>query len=338
MADKLFRTYYNEKTESGTLPANSKILIQEGTDEPKRIDPDLIEGVGQLISVTEVGNTGFRLKGFNPVKFGDVGNSSIDLSFSSSDSNTFGATAVFSVITGGRSNTASEYMSVIGGGELNVASGQFSNISGGKNNTSLGSFSYINGGDGVKASSIGEGAAGLYNTNYTPANDSTDRLFSYGNGTNSSNRSDAYTLFKNGMQKFFFAALSTITNAVKGSVMLDENAMMHINDGTVWRKVSSINPVKVVTASTYTILSTDVNQYLEFSNACVVTLPLSLAANLEFQGEQTGTGEVSFVSAATGALNKFADFDNKTAGQFAPFGIRTKGSNVATLIGTLKLA
>jgi hypothetical protein len=42
MANKLFRTYYNEKTESSTLPDSSKILIQNGTDEPTKINPTLI--------------------------------------------------------------------------------------------------------------------------------------------------------------------------------------------------------------------------------------------------------------------------------------------------------
>ena len=42
MADKLFRTYYNEKVEATTLPSSSKVLIQEGTDEPKKIDASLI--------------------------------------------------------------------------------------------------------------------------------------------------------------------------------------------------------------------------------------------------------------------------------------------------------
>jgi hypothetical protein len=105
-----------------------------------------------------------------------------------------------------------------------------------------------------------------------------------------------------------------------------------------FKTASGGSGAKSISAATYTILSTDTNKYLEFTNACVVTVPLGFAASLEFEGEQVGTGEVSFVSAATGTLNQFADFDNKTAGQFSPFGIRTKGSNVATLIGTLKLA
>jgi len=351
MADKLFRDYFNEKVTDTVLPANAKVLIQDGTGEPTQINAASIS-TGQLVKVTENGKTGLRLKDANPANYGNIGDDAVDLSISQSASTTKGAIGDYSHASG-LSTTASGQASHAEG-ELTVASGQVSRASGSETMAS-GNFSDASGvstlasgdvskslGFGTFARSLAEFCGGIFPTDYTPQSatgfDLTDRLVNYGNGINTSNRSDAYTLFKNGMQKFFTAALNTITNAVKGSVMLDENAMMHINDGTVWRKVSTINPAKVVSASTYTILVTDTNEYLEFSNACVVTLPLALAANLEFQGEQTGTGEVSFVSAATGTLNKFADFDNKTAGQFAPFGIRTKGSDVATLIGTLKLA
>jgi len=209
MADKLFRTYYNEKTESGTLPANSKILIQEGTDEPKKIDVDLFATAAQ-------GNT---------------------------------------------ADSASQATGV-------------------ENNADVTDTINVTASGALMDSEV-------TNLSQVKAFDETD-----------------------------------YATAAQG-VLADNSVQLRTN--------------KVVSASTYTILVTDVNEYLEFSGECVVTLPLSLAANLEFQGEQTGTGEVSFVSAATGTLNKFADFDNKTAGQFAPFGIRTKGSNVATLIGTLKV-
>ena len=93
---------------------------------------------------------------------------------------------------------------------------------------------------------------------------------------------------------------------------------------------------KQISASTYTFLASDVNKYLEFSNECVATVPDGLAADLEFQGEQVGTGDLTFDADTT--LNFFSGFLAQTAGQHSVFGIRTKGSNVATLLGTLKLA
>jgi hypothetical protein len=61
MADKLFRDYFNEKTESVTLPDNSKILIQEGTDEPKKIDIDLFATADN--SVKKTGETTQSIEG-----------------------------------------------------------------------------------------------------------------------------------------------------------------------------------------------------------------------------------------------------------------------------------
>ena len=55
MADKLFRTYYNEKVEATTLPSSSKVLIQEGTDEPKKIDPKKLLDVA-FTTITDLGD------------------------------------------------------------------------------------------------------------------------------------------------------------------------------------------------------------------------------------------------------------------------------------------
>ena len=93
---------------------------------------------------------------------------------------------------------------------------------------------------------------------------------------------------------------------------------------------------KPISTATYTFEADDVNKYIEFSNECVATVPDGLPADLEFQGEQVGTGALTFEASTT--LNVFAGFLKETAGQNAVFGIRTKGSDIATLIGTLKLA
>ena len=93
---------------------------------------------------------------------------------------------------------------------------------------------------------------------------------------------------------------------------------------------------KPISTATYTFEADDVNKYIEFSNECVATVPDGLPADLEFQGEQVGTGALTFEASTT--LNVFSGFLKETAGQHAVFGIRTKGSDIATLTGTLKLA
>ena len=39
MADKKFKDYFNEKTEVNDLPTDAKVLIQDGSNEPQKIDP-----------------------------------------------------------------------------------------------------------------------------------------------------------------------------------------------------------------------------------------------------------------------------------------------------------
>jgi hypothetical protein len=127
-----------------------------------------------------------------------------------------------------------------------MASGNFSDASGvstlasGDVSKSLGF--------GTFARSLAEFCGGIFPTDYTPQSatgfDLTDRLVNYGNGVDTNNRSDAYTLFKNGMQKFFTAALNTITNAVKGCVMLDDDARLNIHDGSAFKAVAFSDEVK----------------------------------------------------------------------------------------------
>jgi len=95
---------------------------------------------------------------------------------------------------------------------------------------------------------------------------------------------------------------------------------------------------KTVTASSYILLATDVDKFLIFSNACTVVVPNGLAANLEFQGKQGGTGQITFSAESGGTLNVPSVFLAETAEQHCFFGIRTDGGDVSTILGTLKLA
>jgi len=94
---------------------------------------------------------------------------------------------------------------------------------------------------------------------------------------------------------------------------------------------------KTVTASSYILLATDVDKFLIFSNACTVVVPNGLPANLEFQGKQGGTGQVTFSAESGGTLNVPSVFLAETAEQHCFFGIRTEGSDVSALFGDLKL-
>jgi hypothetical protein len=74
--------------------------------------------------------------------------------------------------------------------------------------TAMGFFSTASGqastalGRNVIAPSSNEVAVGMYNTSYTPANNTTDRIFVVGNGTSTSSRSDALIILKDGTSIF----------------------------------------------------------------------------------------------------------------------------------------
>ena len=84
-------------------------------------------------------------------------------------------------------------LGVLASGSVSVASGAYT-IARGVNSTASGDY--------TRAESRSEFVIGSYNTDYTPLGsqnwNAADRLFVVGNGENSSNRSNALTILKNG--------------------------------------------------------------------------------------------------------------------------------------------
>ena len=212
---------------------------------------------GQL--VTSESGLGLSLSGRDENKYGDVGNSSVDLSFSSIISSTRGATGDFAFASG-RSTTAS--------GDYSVAMGDFS-ISSGllafaiNNNTvasgiasaAFNSFTEASGTDSFAINSsgnatgrgsfvanlnntspsFGETTMGAYATEYI-ANSATsidvlDRVFTIGNGIGSSTRSDAFTVLKSGRIGVGFNNFETNLNLERFSVNGSVRASSLVLDG-----------------------------------------------------------------------------------------------------------
>jgi hypothetical protein len=217
--------------------------------------------------------------------------------------------------TEGNNTTASGFASHAEG-DLTTASGNLSHAEGfattasgfashaeGNGTTAIGDSSHASGSQ-TFARSFGEHSGGVNGTDYTPQSatefDPTDRLVNYGNGVDTSNRSDAYTLFKNGMQKFFTAALNTITNAVKGSVMLDENARLNIHDGTAFKAVAFSS--EVATAA----------QGVTADNSVQLTGSQTVAGVKTFSDNIISSGTVTASNgtllAGTGTTNRLAKF------------------------------
>lgn len=83
---------------------------------------------------------------------------------------------------------------------------------------------------------------------------------------------------------------------------------------------------KVVSAASYTLTKEDAGLTIEFTNACVITLPASLPAGFACACTQMGTGEVSFV-AGSGAAFLQLDSGTKIAGRYGEVGVRVSSNN-----------
>lgn len=93
---------------------------------------------------------------------------------------------------------------------------------------------------------------------------------------------------------------------------------------------------KTVSTTTYTLLDSDTNYFLLFSNSCVVTVPSGLS-NIQFQGMQIGYNlSVSFVAGSGITVTKPASENAITAEQFSVFGIRYLYGTTYSLYGRLQ--
>lgn len=191
---------------------------------------------GWLSKITEGGNTGYRILKRNPANYGNIGSDAIDLGYSNATSTSVGATGDYSVVLGGKINTASGESSAVLGGERNTASGKWSIIAGRANT----------------APSYGEVVVGINATTYTPASatsyNSNDRIFTVGNGADGANKSNALTILKNGnvgikttspTQRLDIDGSLRIRNVSPGSSIDDINRILVVdNSGVVHRRTT----------------------------------------------------------------------------------------------------
>ncbi len=141
---------------------------------------------------------GWRLRGTNPNNYAPIGADAVDLSNSVFPSDVSGASGIYSTALGSKTQASGRSSTAMGSN--NDATGDYSTAMGagtdatGEYSTAMGRY--------TTAPSFGETVLGVYNTPYTP-NSSTewvnnDRLFTVGNGTGNSSRSNALTILKNG--------------------------------------------------------------------------------------------------------------------------------------------
>tara|TARA_B110000037_G_scaffold77056_1_gene92160 strand:+ start:162 stop:1070 length:909 start_codon:yes stop_codon:yes gene_type:complete len=207
---------------------------------------------GQLGPVTENGNTGQRLQTSNASNHGDIGSNAVDLSYSGSSS-IRGATGNYSTAMGynptasGFASTAMGAVTTASGvystamGLYTTASGSastamgFSSTANGDHSAAMGSFTTASGfastamGLFTTASDYGSLVIGQYNlsgatvTNSANSFSTANTAFVIGNGTDSSNQSDAFSVL--------FSGETVIGNdlEVKGSVLVSSDARLKAN-------------------------------------------------------------------------------------------------------------
>ena len=93
-------------------------------------------------------------------------------------------------------------------------------------------------------------------------------------------------------------------------------------------------PTVEITTTTYQFQSIDDLRNLKFTQPCTCVIPNGLSADLEFQG----IGDIVVNAESGGTLNYSGAFINETFDANSFFGIRTMGSDISQLTGTLKLS
>jgi len=226
------------------------VEITSSATELNLLDGVTTIGDGILASVTENSNTGVRLSTSNASNHGNIGSNAVDLSYQANSSSTRGATGRYSTAAGeattasGESSTALGYYSVASGGYGAIAMGNQTTASGanstvmGEGGTASGSASTAMG-RGTTASDYASLVIGQYNSSGSSATSATsystsNTAFVIGNGTDSSNKSDAFKVMFNGD--------TTVSNdlTVSGDVVISSDARLKSNIVSLGSTISKL--------------------------------------------------------------------------------------------------
>jgi hypothetical protein len=176
------------------------------------------------------------------------------------------ASGTNSAVIAGQNNKAIGTNSVILAGIGNTTLGTDATISGGTNATAIGVESTVSGGRGNTAFSYSEWVGGLYNSTYTTlsttAFESTDRLFTIGNGTSDLNRSDAFIILKNGLASLPSVTTTLIADGNNKAIVTKE----YINEKVLQFKTTApasandlgiVGQIRMTTGFIYICVATD---------------------------------------------------------------------------------
>ena len=241
---------------SGTDLSDAFIILKNGTITAPSFDISEITDAKALITkeyadqnLTPTGleatEFGWRLRGMDPDNYGFLGEDAVDLSINTFNSTTHGA-------TGDRSFASGSTTTASGNSSTAMGIATKANRVG---STAIGFFSEANGdsstalGRSTIAESYSETVVGMFSTPYTPNSQSAwvglDRLFVVGNGTGDTNRSDAFTILKNGNVG---VGTNTAIPNVRLDVIGDIEYTGTITDVSDRRLKDDLKPVKDVLA------------------------------------------------------------------------------------------
>lgn len=104
-------------------------------------------------------------------------------------------------------------------------------------------------------------------------------------------------------------------------------------------RLNTFREIKSVATATYTLLATDYNKVLHFTNSSevTVTVPTGLTQNIRFEMRQIGTGQVSVVGISGVNVRTTSVESNKTNGQYSSIGLDYIGTEEYLLYGNLEL-
>lgn len=254
------------------LQGSGKVLTSDANGKA-RWHPLPPDALSELEKITEGGNTGYRLLGVNPDNYGNIGESAIDLSISTTISSSQGATGIKSFASGENTTAFGNHSVAIG--RNTIALGNESTAMGnGSIATTWRSFATGEGTRclGINASAFGsrtiaksqsEFVIGHFNdtiSNPYPHifNGDENRLFTVGNGANVINRFTAFVIQQNGR-----VGISTGANPLT-KAMLEVDNFVNYNLGSFGRFTSTGNGSTGSGANNYSIWASETIAASEF--------------------------------------------------------------------------
>lgn len=236
------------------------------------------------------------------------------------------------IVGGGAFNTADGVTATIsGGGVFNTASAVCSTVSGGAKSGASGVDSTVSGGFFVFALSFGEWSGGLYGTKYVfnsaSAAMALDRAFSIGIGSSTTDLKDGLLILKNGT--------STLPNTSINLIMAGSDKSI------ITKEFLEYKQIKIISAATYTLLQSDCDFILHFTNDDSVTpvkvyIPSGLKISTRFEGKQIGSAKISFVPETTSIVHTQSKDKPKTAGQYSTFKMNWLSTDEYLVTGKLE--